>query len=252
MADDDAAPALPDQVCLFTWMSRSESEQPAPTPVAGPSTATTPASNEASNAAQGSGAIPLTPIGDLPTGGSEPSAGAAATGAAAGGAGTSAAAPATAAPAAAAAPTPGAAAAPQEEGPLAAPHILDMLAAQAVDGRAAARKSAVQLAGSAIALLRVAEAPAALLREAHERVLPLLQRLAADVSVSVRRAVLDATIALMQNRGARVEGVPGGDAWVKVWARIVLPLVQDAEPTVFDAAINEVRQCLRYHRTSAL
>ena len=216
---DKAAAELPDQVCLFTWTPRTDAAQAARTPEAGASNTTTPASNPC-------GAIPLTPIGDDPPYSFTPS-----------GAGATTAAPAAATGAPTAA-TPGAP--PPEEGPLTAPHILDMLAAQAADGRAAARKSAVQLAGSAIALLRVALAPAALLREAHVRVLPMLQRLAADVSVSVRRAVLDATIALMQGGGAREEEVPGGDAWVKVWARIVLPLVQDAEPTVFEAAISEV------------
>jgi hypothetical protein len=247
---DNAAAAVPDQPCLFMWISRREAEQCARTPAAGTYNAATPASNEKDDkappatAAAASGAIPLTPIGgDVPTDDNAPPADesappAAATSAPAGSGST----PATTPVVAAARKTPGAGAVrPQEAtGPLTAPHILDMLASQAADSRATARKSAVQLAGSTISLLQAAAAPAALLQEAHERVLPLLQRLVADVSVSVRRAVLDVTVSLMQSDGSRSIGTPTGSAWLKVWARIILPLVQDAEPTVFEAAINEV------------
>ena len=168
MEEEAPAATLPDQVCLFTWMPRNQSTPRGPHTDAGTSNAATPASTDAGNTAQPGGAIPLTPLGDAPT-----------NGAAAGPAGDSAAAAAaaalTSAPTATVR-TPEMTPRPAE-GPLAAPHILDMLAAQAADGGAAARKSAVLLAGSAVALLRVAQAPAALLREAHERVLPLLQRL---------------------------------------------------------------------------
>lgn len=59
-------------------------------------------------------------------------------------------------------------------------------------------------------------------------------------SVQVRRAVLDATVQLIQGDaqdGAR----PAQEGLLKLWASIVIPFVQDAEPTVHEAAMTEVR-----------
>lgn len=241
---DTEMSVVSEEVCLFKWVARKECEQ-ATADAAAAAEALTPESEPSGSVTpHGEGAIPLTPVGAKAGAEESAAAGPSRSSLQAAAATAGALTGAAAAAAAAAQRTP---AAQPPLGPLTAPHILDMLASQACDPRAATRKSAVQLAGSTIALFQVADAPASLLKEAHDRVLPLLQRLAADVSVSVRRAVLDATIALMQrpnnSAGQPASATAKGQSdasWAKVWARIVLPLVQDAEPTVFEAAISEV------------
>lgn len=65
------------------------------------------------------------------------------------------------------------------------PHVLDLLACHAADGRAAARKAAVQLVAVLVSLFRVAGCPPSLQAESLKRGMPLLAALAADTSVSV-------------------------------------------------------------------
>lgn len=66
------------------------------------------------------------------------------------------------------------------------PHVLDLLACHAADGRAAARKAAVQLVAVLVSLFQVAGCAPELQAASLQRGVPLLAALAVDTSVSVR------------------------------------------------------------------
>eukprot|EP00892_Ulva_mutabilis_P001643 jgi/Ulvmu1/1147/UM107_0021.1 len=123
------------------------------------------------------------------------------------------------------------------------PHVLDLLSCHAADGRAAARKAAVQLVAVLVSLFRVARCPPALQAASLQRGVPLLAALAADTSVSVRRAVLDATVQLTQADSQDVSQA-GQQELLRLWAKIVLAAIQDAEAGVHEAAMTEAFRCL--------
>lgn len=226
-AEDTEMSTVPEEVCLFKWVARKECEQAAADSAASADTLITRSEPAVSVTPRGEGVIPLTPVGAKAGTGESDSSG-----------------PGRVSLPAAAATTgvlTGAVAAAAQPAPclLIAPHILDMLASRACTSHAATCKS-----GYKVALIQAADAPASPLKEEHDCVLPLPQRLAADVSVSVQCAVLEATIALIHSPcssgptdSAEAKG-HSDVSWAKVWARIVLPLVQNAEP--FEAAISEV------------
>lgn len=147
----DAGPVRPDPVpCMFMWLDAAALAAAATSdPAATPAPAATPPQPSP---------LPKTPASSAPS----------------------------AAPSKDGAPDPAPATAPPPDGPRPPPHVLKLLACHAADGRAAARKAAVQLVAVLVSLFRVARCPAQLQAASVQQGLPLLSALAADTSVSVR------------------------------------------------------------------
>lgn len=91
----------------------------------------------------------------------------------------------------------------------------------------------MQLLTSFLLMLRVSNAPAALQADATQRSSAMLQALAFDSMLSVRKAVIDAAAFL-------VEEAPHDDESATVWATVVFPMMQDAEASVQEAVQAEV------------
>jgi HEAT repeat associated with sister chromatid cohesion len=117
--------------------------------------------------------------------------------------------------------------------------MLHILASQAADCKASVRKSSVQLSVSLYILIELAvmsEVGEGLACAALQHCQRVVQATARDVAVSVRKAAIDA-ISFLTTAAA---GSAQDEACMRLWARIVVPRLQDGENSVQQAAVHEV------------
>ena len=112
--------------------------------------------------------------------------------------------------------------------------LLALLSSQAADTKAVVRKGSVQLLTSFLMLLRAAAAPAELQADAMRRSRAMLQALAVDSTLTVRKAVIEAAASLAAASPLDTEVATS-------WAAVVFPLMQDAESSVQEQVQAEVR-----------
>jgi hypothetical protein len=115
--------------------------------------------------------------------------------------------------------------------------LLALLSSQASDSKVAVRKASVSLLTSFLLILRASDAPPALQADAMKRSRMMLQSLACDSMLSVRKAVIDAA-------GNLASIAPLDQEVAAAWAGVVFPMVQDAEMSVQEAVQAEVRNSL--------